>query len=133
MLYQKRGIYGIDYEASDTLYEQYQDEADEVYVATFRAFLADKHDIILERSFYAKEDRDVYRKMVEDAGARLVLVFLKAEGEKGKDLLWKRICKRSEGVKTAASAYDISRGTFERYWDGFEDPVGEGEIVISIV
>lgn len=61
-----------------------------------------------------------------------MLVFLKAEGEQGKELLWKRICKRSEGMKTAASAYDISRETFERYWDGFENPVGEGEIVVRV-
>jgi len=127
-----RGIYGIDYEASATLYEQYQDEADVVYVSKFRSLLAAREDVILERSFYVRADRDTYRKMVEDAGARLALVFLKAEGEQGKELLWQRICKRSEGVKTADSALDISRDTFEMYWDGFENPVGEGEVVIRV-
>jgi predicted kinase len=128
-----RGIYGIDYEASAVLYEQYQDEADVVYKSKFRSLLAAKEDAILERSFYAKKDRDTYREMVEIAGARLVLVFLKAEGEEGKEMLWKRICKRSEGAKTADSALDISRETFEMYWAGFEDPAGEGEIVAKVV
>jgi predicted kinase len=127
-----RGIYGIDYEASAALYEQYQDEADVVYVSKFRSLLAAKEDVILERSFYAKEDRDKYSQMVEDAGARLVLVFLEADGEEGKELLWKRICKRSEGAKTADTALDISRETFEMYWAGFENPVGEGEIVVKV-
>ncbi|KAF2822014.1 putative ATP/GTP-binding protein [Ophiobolus disseminans] len=129
---QNHGIYGIDYEASAALYEQYQDEADITYRARYRALLADKKDVILERSFYAREDREEYRKMAHDGGARVVLVFLKAEGDEGKEFLWNRICKRSNRGKTADSALDISRETFEMYWRGFEDPVGEGEIVVKV-
>ncbi|KAL5119600.1 hypothetical protein ACEQ8H_002446 [Pleosporales sp. CAS-2024a] len=44
ILYQNRGIYGIDYEASDALYEQYQDEADEVYLSTFEKLLFKRED-----------------------------------------------------------------------------------------
>jgi len=88
--------------------------------------------VILERSFYAKEDRDEYRNMARDAGARVVLVFLKAEGDEGKALLWRRICKRSEGAKTANSALDISRALFEMYWEDFEDPEREEEMVIKV-
>lgn len=89
--------------------------------------------MILERAFYAKADRDVYRKMAEEAEARVVLVFMKAEGEQSKEVLWERICRRSKEVKTADTAYDISRETFEAYWSGFENPDGEGEIVVSVV
>jgi hypothetical protein len=67
------------------------------------------------------------------AGAEVTLVYFKAEGEKGKNVLWKRICRRSEGVKTANSSLDIDRETFEGYWNGFEGPDGEGEIVIDVV
>jgi predicted kinase len=95
--------------------------------------LAERQDVILERAFYAKEDRDMYREMAEEAGARVVLLFLKAEGEQGKEVLWERIRTRREGVKTAGTAYDISRETFETYWSGFENPDGEGEIVVSVV
>ncbi|KAH8724114.1 P-loop containing nucleoside triphosphate hydrolase protein [Phaeosphaeriaceae sp. PMI808] len=133
MLYEAHGIYGVDYEASSILYSKYQDEVDVKYVASFRTLLSEKQDIIIERSFYAKEDRDEYRKMAEEAGARVVIMFLKAEGEDGKELLWTRICKRSEGKKTADSALDISRDLFESYWSGFENPVGEGEIVVKVL
>jgi predicted kinase len=102
-------------------------------MSTFRSLLLDKRDVILERAFYAKEDRDMYRKMAEEAGARVVLVFLKADGEKGKEVLWERIRTRSKEVKTADTAYDITRETFEMYWAGFENPEGEGEIVVSVV
>jgi predicted kinase len=95
--------------------------------------LAKRKDIILERSFYAKEDRDEFRRIADEAGAEVVLVFLKADGEHGKDLLWDRNCRRSESVKTADSALDIDRNTFEGYWNGFENPDGEGEIVVEII
>jgi predicted kinase len=132
IIYQNHGIYGVDYEASSVLYEQYQVEADEIYLSTFRTLLAEKKDIILERSFYAKADRDEFRRIAEKAGAEVVLIFLKADGEQGKNVLWERICRRSEGVKTANSALDIDRGTFEGYWNGFEGPIDEGEIVIEV-
>lgn len=59
----------------------------------------------------------------------MILVFFSA---KDKEIVWERIRKRSEGAKTANSALDISRETFERYWDGFEIPDGEEEIVIEV-
>ncbi|CAO2651800.1 Nn.00g000830.m01.CDS01 [Neocucurbitaria sp. VM-36] len=128
IVYQNHGIYGIDYAASTSLYAQYLDEADSIYLSNFQTLLAQKQDVILERSFYAKEDRQKYRKLVEEGG-RVVLVFLKA---RNKEALWERICKRSAGIKTANSAFDITRDIFEMYWNGFEDPIGEGEVVIQV-
>lgn len=102
-------------------------------MSTFLSLLKDRKNIILEKSFYAKEDREEFRKISEDAGARVVLVFLRARGDEGKKLLWDRICRRSEAVKGADNALDIDEETFERYWNGFENPEGEGEIVIDLV
>jgi predicted kinase len=130
IIYKAHGIYGVDYPASPTLYGQHMDEADRVYLDTFRRLLAERKDIAFERSCYAKEDRDEWRKIAEDAGARVVLVFLRADD---KEVLWRRICGRSAAEKTADSALDISRATFEMYWDGFENPEGEGEIVIDVI
>lgn len=130
---QNHGIYGVDYAASPSLYDQYMDEADAQYMSTFRNLLKEKRDIILERAFYAKEDRAEYRNLALEAGAKVVLVFLKVERETGKELLWERISKRSGEPKTAANAFEISRDTFERYWAGFEDPVDEDAILIKVV
>lgn len=111
------------------MYEQYLSEADEIYLSTFQTLLAEGKDIICEKSFYAKEDRDEYRSLAEKGGARVILVFFSV---KDKEVVWGRIRKRSEGAKTANSAFDISRETFERYCDGFESPDGEDEIVIEV-
>lgn len=129
IIYKAHGIYGIDYAASPSLYEKHMSEADEIYLDTFRRLLVERRDIAFERSCYAKEDRDEWRRIAEDAGARVVLVFLRAND---KEVLWRRICARSAAGKTADSALDIDRATFEMYWNGFENPEDEGEIVIDV-
>lgn len=130
IIYKAHGIYGTDYPASLSLYDQYMDEADEVYLDTFRELLTEGRDIAFERSCYAREDRGNWRKIAEDAGARVVLVFLRAND---REVVWGRICARSAAGKTADSALDIDRATFEKYWDGFENPEGEDEIVIDVI
>ena len=130
IIFRAHGIYGVDYPASASLYAQYNDEADVVYIETFRRLLAEGKDVAFERSCYAKEDRDEWRRIADEGGARVVLVFLRA---RDKEVLWERICRRSKAEKTADNALDISRETFEMYWDGFESPEGEGEITIDIV
>ena len=129
IIFAAHGIYGIDYPASVTLYDEYNNEADVIYEQTFRKLLTEGKDVALERSFYAKEDRDEFRKIAKEGGARVVLVFLQA---KDKEMLWDRICKRSARMKTADSAFDISRETFDVYWSGFENPDGEDEVVVVV-
>lgn len=90
-------------------------------------------NLVLDRSFYAKADRDEYRALAEDAGARVVLVFLDAD----RDVLWRRIGKRWErraegrGVD-ADSAMDVTEEVLDAYLAGFERPSGEGEVVIRV-
>ncbi|KAF3010047.1 hypothetical protein E8E13_011518 [Curvularia kusanoi] len=62
------GLYGIDYPASSSIYDQYSSEADAIYLDTFRKLLAEGKDIAFERSCYAKEDRDEWRKVAEEGG-----------------------------------------------------------------
>ncbi|KAK5938122.1 hypothetical protein PMZ80_009711 [Knufia obscura] len=130
IIFEEHGLYGVDYPADDKLYEQYNEEADAIYLDTFRRLLEEKKDVVLERSFYAKEDRDEFKKMVEDGGGRLVLVYLKAVD---KEVLWDRICSRSAKGKEANSSLDISREILDRYWAGFEAPDGEGEVVVDVL
>lgn len=130
LIYKAQGIYGIDYPASASLYTQYMDRAGEIYMQTFQRLLAEGKDIAFERSCYAKEDRDEWRKIAENCGARVVLVFLRC---KDKEVIWARICRRGAAEKTPDSALDISRETFEKYWDGFENPESEGEIIIDVL
>lgn len=129
IVYAKHGLYGKDYPADHKLYDQYLDEAGEIYLKNFHALLDEKKDVVLDRSFWAKADRDEFKKMIEDRGGRRVLVYLRA-GDK--EALWKRICDRSAKERNANSAYDISREIYDRYWAGWQAPEGEGEIIIDV-
>ncbi|OIW22759.1 P-loop containing nucleoside triphosphate hydrolase protein [Coniochaeta ligniaria NRRL 30616] len=122
----RHGICGVDYPAEK--YDEYMLEADDIYESRFRQLLRDGKDVVLDRSFYAKADRDEFKAMAEEAGARWVLVYFKAD----KELLWKRICERRSRGVNADSALDISQVLLDAYVEGFEVPVGEGEIVIDV-
>jgi predicted kinase len=126
IIYSRHGIYGADYPPDR--YDEYQTEADGIYDAHFRQLLREGRDIVLDRSFYAKEDRDEFRDLVEQAGARRVLVYFKAD----RDVLWKRICERRARGVNADSALEISEELLDAYFAGFEAPVGEGEMVIHV-
>jgi predicted kinase len=69
----------------------------------------------------------VYKRLVEGAGARWVLVYLTAP----KDVLWERIhSRRSDGIH-ADVALDITKELLDDFYDNFEVPNGEGEIVVD--
>ncbi|KAH8902908.1 ATP/GTP-binding protein [Coniochaeta sp. PMI_546] len=126
IIHSRHGIYGVDYPREK--YDEYMDEADEIYETQFRQLLRDRKDIVLDRSFYDKADREEFKAMVEEAGARWVLVYFKAD----RDLLWKRICERRARGINADSALEISEALLDSYVKGFDVPVGEGEIVIDV-
>ncbi len=122
----RHGLYGIDYPKSD--HEKISDEADTEFFETAKQFLAiGKDDIVLDRALYAKEDRDAYKQLIESNGARWVLVFLKAP----KEVLWQRIQDRRAAGVNAECALEISKELLDMFYDGFEVPAGEGEIVVN--
>ncbi|KAK6223875.1 hypothetical protein LQW54_000019 [Pestalotiopsis sp. IQ-011] len=129
IIFENHGLYGLDYPADKIIHQQYEDEADAIYGETFRNMLENRRDIILERSFYAKEDREEFRALIQKSGAKCVLVYLRATN---KEALWQRVCKRNAGERDANCALDIDRRLFESYWDGFEEPLEEGATITTI-
>lgn len=122
----RHGLYDIDYSASE--HDKISDETDQVFLETAKRILSEgKTDVVLDRAFYAKEDRDAYKKMVEDKGARWVLVYLTAP----KQVLWERIQGRRAAGVNADSALVISKELLDFFYDGFDVPKGEGEIVVD--
>jgi predicted kinase len=122
----RHGIYNVDYRESE--YDTHSEEARKLFDSKFQDLLGHKRNIILDRSFYAKQDRDEFRAAVKHAGGRVVLIYLKAE----RDLLWKRICERRRKEINADSAREISSALLDQFVQGFEAPGGEGEIVVDI-
>lgn len=128
IIYEYHGLYGRDYSPSD--YSRYQEEAAEVFHRRLIELLREgKRNVILDRSFYSKADREEFRKVIEEHGGRSVLVYLHA---KRKETLWKRIVNRRAKEINADSALDITQDILDRYWDGFEAPAGEEDLLIDL-
>ncbi|KAM7202617.1 P-loop containing nucleoside triphosphate hydrolase [Naviculisporaceae sp. PSN 640] len=128
IIHAKHGLYNLDYPPEK--YEEYLNEATEEFDSMLVDLLnkGDK-DIVLDRSLYAKEDRDCYKKLVEEKGGRWILVYFRPAN---KELIWQRIQnRRKEGIN-ADCALEISKELLDKYWDGFEIPNGEGEVVIDV-
>lgn len=121
----RHGIYGIDYDKSE--HDKFADEADTIFFETTDRSLSEGNDVILNRAFYAKDDRNAYEATIKKYGARKVLVYLSAP----KSVLWERIqARRAEGLD-ADNMYDISAQMLDMFYDGFNVPSEEGEIVID--
>lgn len=129
IIFERHGLYGVDYAADPELHERYSIEADDIYLATFRRLLKEKRNVVADRAFYAREDRDDYQNMVREEDGVWIMVYFKATD---KEALWRRICERSAKTRDANSALDITRATFDTYWAGFEVPHDEGEIVVEV-
>ena len=129
IVYQEHGIYGQDFEASDDLYMKYLDEAENVFRQELSILLSGGKCVVLDRSFYAREDRQQYKKIVEDEGSKCMLVYFRPSDKQSS---WARVCKRAKNTKDANSAYDITEDTFDRYYENFEIPADEGEVIIEV-
>jgi len=126
IIHSRHGLYRIDYPPEKR--DEYEAEADGLYEARFRQLLREGKDVVLDRSFYARGDRDEFKALAEEAGARWVLVYFRAD----RDVLWRRICERRARGVDADAAFEISEELLDAYVEGFDVPDGEGEIVIDV-
>ncbi|KAI1820858.1 ATP/GTP-binding protein [Xylaria intraflava] len=123
---ERHGLFEVDY--APEKYSTYLDEAAEECKSRLTCFLVESRDVVFDRAFWNKEDRDDAKRLIESLGARWVLVHLRAPD---KATLWQRICQRREAELNADCAYRITQEILDTYWNGFEKPVEEGEIVID--
>ena len=127
IIHSHHGMYGIDYPTSK--HTEYSLEADDEYDQTLNSLLDERRDIMLDRAFYVKQDRDDVKQLIERKGGRWVLVYLQAS----KEVLWRRIQERRAQARDADSAFDVTAEILGAYCEGFEEPKGEGEIIVAVV
>lgn len=117
------GRKGIDYPE-----EQYEKLSEQVEVALQKKLLSliqQGKDVVIDFSFWSKENRNFYKELIQKAGAETELVYMKAS----KELLQKRLYKRNQ-VLNANSPFVITDEILEHHYHGFQEPWGEGEKVI---
>ena len=88
--------------------------------------IKDGKNVVLDFSFWNKEKRDYYKKIITNAGGTVELIYLKAS----KETLKKRLRQRNLSLH-ANSPFVITDEILEHHYNGFQEPHGEGEIILA--
>ncbi|MFC4411211.1 AAA family ATPase [Chungangia koreensis] len=119
-----RGRYGIDYPVEK--YEDYLDEAELRLINKLITFIQEKRNIVVDTSCWNRSIRENYKRVIENAGGNWKLVYLKVHP----DELRRRLAIRNERFD-ANAAFPITQEILDSFIRGFEEPKGEGEIVLK--
>lgn len=117
------GKKGIDY--PDSQYEELSEKVELTLRERLLKLIKEGQNIVIDFSFWSKENRDFYKAMIEKAGGTVELVYMKAS----KEILRKRLDKRNLSLN-ANSPFIVTDEILEHHYEGFQEPCGEGEIII---
>lgn len=119
------GRYGIDYEPHE--YERLQIEAESALRRRLVDVVTAGRSAVVDFSFWQRARRDRYKALVEGAGGTWRLVYLKADPDEVRRRLKERATRFD-----ANAAFPVTEQMLEQYLAGFEEPVDEGEEVITV-
>lgn len=117
------GRYGIDYPMDKI--EEFKIAAENKLRKYLVELVQNKQQVVIDFSFWNRKRRDEYKQLIEQTGGKWELIYLKVDPVEVK----RRIKIRNEQVD--ANAFPVSEEILQRYMEGFEVPVGEGELVLE--
>ncbi|MBY6036924.1 ATP-binding protein [Fictibacillus nanhaiensis] len=117
------GRYGIDFPLEKI--EEFKKYAERKLRNSLIKLIYDKQQVVIDFSFWDRARRELYKKIIEEAGGKWMLIYLKVHPND----LRERLKIRSK--RFDANAFPISEELLTSYLNGFETPIGEGEIVIE--
>lgn len=117
------GQKGIDY--PEKQYDELSEKLEHVLRKTMIDLIKDGKNVVIDFSFWNKDSRNLYKNIIEKMGGTVELVYMKAS----KEILWKRLQKRNLSLH-ANSPFVITDEILEHHYNEFQEPKGEGEIVL---
>ncbi|WP_084375139.1 AAA family ATPase [Neobacillus soli] len=118
------GRYGIDYPIEK--YRGYLDKAHLRLRDKLVKLILNKQQVVVDSSFWRQSERVEYKHLIENAGGKWRLIYLKVNPNE----LHERLKIRSNRFD-ANAAFPITEEILTSFLNGFEVPIGEGEIVIE--
>ncbi|WP_088044702.1 ATP-binding protein [Bacillus sp. EAC] len=118
------GRFGIDFPVEK--YEEYKQDAERKLRNQLVKLIQNKQHVVVDFSFWQRSRREKYKQLIEAAGGKWKLIYLKVHLND----LRKRLEIRSQRFD-ANAAFTITEEILTSYLNGFEAPTGEGEIVIE--
>ncbi|MDH6132009.1 putative kinase [Kitasatospora sp. MAA4] len=105
-------------------YERHRSTAEQELWEQLTQLLAMRQPVVLDYSFWNRATRERYKALIESHGCRWQLIRLRVD----LDTLRRRLAARN--VLDGANSVTVSEELLERYAAGFQEPVGEGELLI---
>lgn len=124
-IWRRFGRYGVDYEPAE--YGQHTEVARQAVRERLLSLVAEGRDVVVDSSFWQRSRRQEYKRLVEQAGGRWRLLYLRADPA----VLRARLRGRAERCD-ANAAFPVTGELLARYLEDFEPPSGEGEEVIVV-
>lgn len=121
-MWQRFGRYGIDYPASD--YRSRLDTAHAELHDRLRELMARRVPVVVDAALWNRPSRERYKALVDQAGRRWQLIYLKVP----LDVLRARLQVRNQRFD-ANAPFPITDDILARYATAFEEPTDEGAIV----
>ncbi|MFY4774044.1 AAA family ATPase [Metabacillus sp. RGM 3146] len=118
------GRYGIDFPVEK--YEKFKEDAEIKLRNQLIKLIQEKHNVVVDFSFWQRSRRNQYKQLIEESGGKWKLIYLKVHPND----LRERLKIRSQRFD-ANAAFAITDDILTSFLNGFEEPTGEGEIVIK--
>ncbi|UQI49851.1 ATP-binding protein (plasmid) [Streptomyces sp. HU2014] len=116
------GRYGVDY-PEHTYFERERPVVDAIR-RQLAEHLAAGDDVVLDHGLWLRADRDAWKKLVEAAGGRWLLVYLPVE----RDELLRRLTARNQ--REDANALAVSPEALEDFFARFEPPAPDENALV---
>ncbi|WP_059173255.1 ATP-binding protein [Bacillus sp. FJAT-27445] len=118
-----KGRYGIDFPIERI--EEYKKDAEQKLCNRLITLIHDKQQVVIDFSFWNRVKRDKYKQLIEKSGGKWKLIYLKVHPDELRERL------KIRNKRFDANAFPITEELLSFYLNGFETPVGEGEIVVE--
>lgn len=123
-VWRRFGRHGVDYPPGR--YADHAAAAEAVLEQRLLSLIDAGRNVVVDYSFWRRATRERYKRLIQDAGARWELVYLKADP----DELRRRLARRN--AQTSANApFPITHAILEKYLADFEEPHDEGERIVT--
>ncbi|AXI08563.1 hypothetical protein CUC15_06360 [Oceanobacillus zhaokaii] len=118
------GRYGVDYPVGK--YREYLDVAHVRLRDKLVKLIKDEQKIVIDSSFWRRSERDECKQLIETAGGKWKLIYLKVDSND----LRERLKIRNQRFD-ANAAFPITEEILTSFIQSFEVPKGEGEIILE--
>lgn len=118
-VFERHGRYGVDY--PDYEYLERERPVVEDVRRRLVGLLRAGRSVVLDYGLWRRDERDDYKRLVEDAGGRWRLVYF----DVGREELQRRLAERN--MRRDANALAVTETALDEFIARFEPPAGEGE------